>query len=74
LSDYPRLLARVAELRQHGLTIAKVAKQLNKEGYRTPRSRKGYTSTSVRKLWSRQRQKAERQEARAHTKKARARH
>jgi len=63
LSDYPRLLARIGQLRHDGLTIAQVAKQLNKEGYRTPRSRKGFTSTSVRKLLSRQRQKAERQEA-----------
>lgn len=62
LSDYPRLLARIGQLRHDGLTIAGVAKQLNKEGYRTPSSRKGYTSTSVRKLLSRQRQKVERQE------------
>jgi hypothetical protein len=61
LSDYPRLLARIGQLRHDGLTIAQVAKQLNKEGYRTPRSRKGYTSTSERKLLSLQRQKAERQ-------------
>ena len=60
LSDYPQLLARIGHLRQDGLTIAQVATQLNKEGYRTPRSRKGYTSTSVRKLLSRQRQKGER--------------
>ena len=60
LSDYPRMLVRIEELRDEGLTIAKVAKQLNKEGYRTPKSRKGYTSTSVRKLLSRQRQKAKR--------------
>jgi len=58
LSDYRQLLERIGQLRQDGLTIARVATQLNKEGYRTPRSRKGYTSTSVRKLWSRQRKKA----------------
>jgi len=62
LSDYPRLLARIDQLRHDGLTIAQVAKQLTKDGYQTPRSRKGYTSTSVRKLLSRQRQKEERQE------------
>jgi DNA invertase Pin-like site-specific DNA recombinase len=62
LSDYPQLLARIAQLRDDDLTIAEVAKQLNKEGYRTPRSRKGYTSTSVRKLLSRQRQKADQRE------------
>jgi DNA invertase Pin-like site-specific DNA recombinase len=60
LSDYPDLLKRVQQLRQDGLTIAQVARELNKEGYRTPRSRKGYTSTSVRKLLSRHRQKAQR--------------
>jgi DNA invertase Pin-like site-specific DNA recombinase len=58
LSDYRKLLARIGQLRHDGLTIARVAMQLNKEGYRTPRSRKGFTSTSVRKLLSRQRQKA----------------
>jgi hypothetical protein len=60
LGDYAQLLERIGQLREEGLTIAQVAKQLNQEGYRTPRSRKGYTSTSVRKLLSRYRQKAER--------------
>jgi DNA invertase Pin-like site-specific DNA recombinase len=59
LSDYPKLLKRIRRLRKDGLTIAQVATQLNKEGYRTPRSRKGYTSTSVRKLLSRCRKKAQ---------------
>jgi exonuclease VII large subunit len=53
LSGYPQLLARIQSLRRQGQTIAQVASQLNKEGFRTPRSRKGYTSTSVRKLLSR---------------------
>jgi hypothetical protein len=57
LSGYRKLLERIGQLRGDGLTIAQVATQLNKEGYRTPRSRKGYTSTSVRKLLSRHRQK-----------------
>jgi DNA invertase Pin-like site-specific DNA recombinase len=57
LSDYRQLLERIEQLRHDGLTIARVATQLNKEGYRTPRSRKGYTSTSVRKLLSRLRKK-----------------
>jgi DNA invertase Pin-like site-specific DNA recombinase len=60
LSQYPQLLERIGQLRQDGLTIAQVAKQLNQEGYRTPRSRKGYTSTSVRKLLSRYHQKEQR--------------
>jgi len=58
LSDYRQLLERIGQLRDDGLTIARVATQLNQEGYRTPRSRKGFTSTSVRKLLSRLRQKA----------------
>jgi DNA invertase Pin-like site-specific DNA recombinase len=57
LSAYAQLLERIRQLRHEGLTIAEVARQLNREGYRTPRSRKGYTPTSVRKLLSRQRQK-----------------
>ena len=44
---------RIIEMRQEGRTIKQIAVQLNAEGYRTPRSRKGYTSTSVRKLLSR---------------------
>jgi len=53
LSDYDRLMDRVVELREDGLTIKEVAARLNDEGFRTPRSRKGYTSTSVRRLLSR---------------------
>jgi DNA-binding transcriptional MerR regulator len=37
----PFVFFRIKQLRRQGLTIAEVAKQLNKEGYRTPRSRKG---------------------------------
>jgi hypothetical protein len=57
LADYSQLLARIRQLRQDGLTIAAVAEQLNQEGYRTPKSRKGYTATTIRKLLSRQRHK-----------------
>jgi DNA invertase Pin-like site-specific DNA recombinase len=57
LGNYARLLERIQELRQSGYTIGEVAKQINREGYRTPKSRKGYTSTTVRKLLSRQRKK-----------------
>jgi hypothetical protein len=59
LGDYPRLLERIGQLRREGFTIKEVARQLNQEGYRTPRSRKGYTPTSVRKLLSRHRQKTQ---------------
>ena len=58
LGVYQQLLKRIRQLRREGMTIARIAKRLNAEGYRTPRSQKGYTSTSVRKLLSRCRQKA----------------
>jgi hypothetical protein len=57
LGAYRQLLRRIRELRQNGHTIGEVAKQINREGYRTPKSRKGYTSTSIRKLLSRQSKK-----------------
>jgi len=53
LGGYSRLMDRIIELRREGRTIKQIAAELNAEGYRTPRSRKGYTSTSVRKLLSR---------------------
>jgi hypothetical protein len=53
LGRYDQLMDRVIEMHQRGETIKQIAAQLNVEGYRTPRSRKGYTSTSVRNLLSR---------------------
>jgi DNA invertase Pin-like site-specific DNA recombinase len=53
LGRYDQLMNRIIEMRQEGQTIKQIAARLNAEGYRTPRSRKGYTSTSVRKLLSR---------------------
>ena len=53
LGHYDQLINRIVELRQEGRTIKQIAAKLNGEGYHTPRSRKGYTSTSVRKLLSR---------------------
>ena len=53
LIGYGDLMARIRALRGEGRTIEDVAAQLNREGFRTPRSGKGYTSTSVRKLLSR---------------------
>src|SRR5262245_53014974 len=44
---------RIIAMRQEGQTIKPIATQLNEEGDRTPRSRKGSTSTSVRKRLSR---------------------
>jgi DNA invertase Pin-like site-specific DNA recombinase len=37
LADYPRLLNRIAELRQEGRTLAEVAERLNEEGFRPPK-------------------------------------
>jgi len=53
LGSYDQLMSRIIAMRQEGQTIKQIAVQLNAEGHRTPRSRKGYTSTSVRKLLSR---------------------
>jgi DNA invertase Pin-like site-specific DNA recombinase len=53
LGSYKQLMNRIIAMRQEGQTIKQIATRLNAEGYRTPRSRKGYTSTSVRKLLSR---------------------
>ena len=41
---------RIVQLRREGLTIKELAAQLTREGYRTPRTQKGYTPTSVRQL------------------------
>jgi DNA invertase Pin-like site-specific DNA recombinase len=53
LSRYSELIDRIIELRRGGRTIREIVVKLNEEGFRTPRSGKGYTSTSVRKLLSR---------------------
>jgi Recombinase len=53
MGGYDQLMNRIIEMRQEGQTIKQIAAQLNAEGYHTPRSRKGYTSTSVRQLLSR---------------------
>jgi hypothetical protein len=53
LGRYDQLMDRIIEMREDGQAIKQIAARLNAEGYRTPRSRKGYTSTSVRKLLSR---------------------
>jgi DNA invertase Pin-like site-specific DNA recombinase len=53
LGGYARLMNRIIEMRQDDQTVKQIVVQLNAEGFRTPRSREGYTSTSVRKLLSR---------------------
>ena len=53
LGDYDQMMDRIVQLRREGLTMKQLAAQLTREGYRTPRSQKGYTTTSVRQLLSR---------------------
>jgi len=53
LGEYDRMMDRIVQLRRDGLTIKELAVRLTREGYRTPRTQKGYTSTSVRQLLSR---------------------
>jgi Recombinase len=53
LDEYDRLMDRIVQLRRNGLTIKELAAQLTREGFRTPRTQKGYTPTSVRQLLSR---------------------
>jgi DNA invertase Pin-like site-specific DNA recombinase len=67
LSDYQRLLERIRSLRQQGQTIRTIVAQLNQEGFRTPRSGKGHTSTSVRQMLSRLRAR-QRQAKKRHNK------
>jgi hypothetical protein len=53
LGRYNQMMNRIVEMRQKSQTIKQIVAQLNAEGYRTPRSRKNYTNTSVRTLLSR---------------------
>jgi hypothetical protein len=53
LGEYDRMMDRIVKLRRDGLTIRELAVQLARERYRTPRTQKGYTPTSVRQLLSR---------------------
>jgi hypothetical protein len=48
LGEYDRMMDRIVQLRRDGLTIKELAVQLTREGYRTPRTQKGCTPTSVR--------------------------
>ena len=53
LAEYDRMMDRIVQLRREGVTIKELAARLTREGYRTPRTQKGYTPTSVRQLLSR---------------------
>jgi DNA invertase Pin-like site-specific DNA recombinase len=43
LADYGRLLKRIDELRKQGRTLAEVAEQLNREGFRPPKRSPSFT-------------------------------
>jgi DNA invertase Pin-like site-specific DNA recombinase len=47
LADYPRLLARIEELRRQGKSLAEVAQCLNKEGFHPPKRVKHFTGGMV---------------------------
>lgn len=47
LADYPRLLARIEELRQQGKSLAEVAECLNAEGFHPPKRVERFTSGMV---------------------------
>jgi len=47
LADYPRLLARIEELRQQGKSMAEVACCLNEEGFRPPKRVERFTAGMV---------------------------
>jgi DNA invertase Pin-like site-specific DNA recombinase len=47
LADYPRLLARIEELRQQGKSMAEVACRLNEEGFRPPKRVARFTAGMV---------------------------
>jgi DNA invertase Pin-like site-specific DNA recombinase len=50
LSDYERLLNRLAELRDAGRTAAEIAAMLNAEGFHPPKAGRGFTAKNVREL------------------------
>jgi DNA invertase Pin-like site-specific DNA recombinase len=47
LADYPRLLARIEELRRQGKSLAEVAGRLNEEGFRPPKRVARFTAGMV---------------------------
>lgn len=54
LADHARLLKRIDELRKEGQTLAKVAEQLNQEGFRPPKRSAVFTKGIVSHLlWGR---------------------
>jgi DNA invertase Pin-like site-specific DNA recombinase len=53
LADYPRLCARIEELREQGKTMAEVAGCLNGEGFHPPKRVERFTGGMVAEFWAR---------------------
>src|SRR5262249_13116157 len=53
LHDFPRLIARLRELRSAGWSSARIADQLNAEGFRCPYDARGFHRKNVQRLTSR---------------------
>jgi DNA invertase Pin-like site-specific DNA recombinase len=53
LADYPRLCARIDELRQEGKSMAEVAVCLNAEGFHPPKRVERFTEGMVSGFWTR---------------------
>jgi DNA invertase Pin-like site-specific DNA recombinase len=54
LAEYPRLCARLAELRAEGKSMAEVARRLNEEGFHPPKQVERFTGGMVAGLLARQ--------------------
>jgi len=53
LDDYPQLVARILQLRDQKHSAARIADQLNREGYRPPKRRATFNGGMIRQLLSR---------------------
>ena len=49
LDNYPHLVARILQLRQQKQTAARIAEQLNREGYRPPKRRATFSGGMKRR-------------------------
>jgi hypothetical protein len=54
LDNYPQLVARILQLRDQKHSAARIAEQLNREGYRPPKRRATFCGGMIRQLLSRQ--------------------
>jgi len=61
LDDFERLMARVGDLRRAGWRSPRIAEQLNREGFQTPKQSRGFTAGTVRGLFRRVLSPAQRQ-------------